>query len=314
MGYSREKESFFGKDTEITPHSISSCTSLSQSLIYITLAAVVMHFPLSAIAQNQLTCRPTDNVTASQTEARPSQVSIETILLDPRIKRCKKTVPDIKRLLQLKNATVVDVQDTQNFKKTNIPNSINFPRHIVKTKSFLKTRHLLVVGEGFNDEQLFGTCLELIDHGFQHVSILEGGVQRWLRLLGSTKSVDAKTALPVIQPRDVYTALEENDWKVVVLDINKEIELLNLFPNREVMGVGQFQNEYRLSGGVGKYLFVSKDGAGYSYAKKLLKSNDGANSFWLDGGGQEFNRFLQNREIMLAKLQRGDVRRSGCGL
>lgn len=315
MHHSREKESFYCRVKELFSHPCFPLNYVIQTIKCSLLLAVFMQLPTSAAAQSEkLSCKPTDTNTSHLVEKRSSNSTVRNILSDPNIRHCKKSDEEIKRIFQSKKVTVVDVQEPRNFSQAHIEDSINIPEYSIKAKSFLKMRPVAVVGEGFNDYRNFETCLDLLSHGFQEVTVLEGGVRRWLHLLKPQTADGSQHAVPYISPRDVFVSMKTKDWMIVTVDRIKKQQLLNLFPDRKVVGIDTFLKGYMDFESKGKFLFVSNDGEGYSKYKELLRDWGVTGSFWLEGGFQGFSLFSRNRNIMLTKMQRVNVRKSGCGL
>jgi rhodanese-related sulfurtransferase len=87
---------------------------------------------------------------------------------------------------QLKNRqdiTLVDVRDAGEFEKFRIPGSINIPLFAIKTKTFLKSKPLVLINNGQNYKQLTDECTVLSKAGFI-VSMLDGGLYQWKRKNG----------------------------------------------------------------------------------------------------------------------------------
>jgi len=70
----------------------------------------------------------------------------------------------------------VDVRNELIFNKVHISNSINIPLSLIKTKTFLKNKTTILVGNGWNEQSLIDECISLKNNGFKSVKVLAGGI------------------------------------------------------------------------------------------------------------------------------------------
>ncbi len=78
---------------------------------------------------------------------------------------------------------LVDVRNSQEFKKFHIPGSMNIPLFALKTKGSLKSKPLVLINEGRSYKDLIAEGSTLSRAGFT-VSILEGGLWQWQQKKG----------------------------------------------------------------------------------------------------------------------------------
>lgn len=93
----------------------------------------------------------------------------------------QKCTVHVKYIKKLKNTIIVDVRDKKYFKIKKVANSINIPLKLIKTKSFLKNKKTLIMGNGWNEHLLIDECMKLKKNGFKSVSVLSGGVVSWYK-------------------------------------------------------------------------------------------------------------------------------------
>ena len=72
----------------------------------------------------------------------------------------------LQKLKDRMGTSIVDVRGAGAFDQFRIPGSINGPLHVVKTRSFLKTKQFILVDEGCRYEFLAKECRKLVDAGF----------------------------------------------------------------------------------------------------------------------------------------------------
>lgn len=73
---------------------------------------------------------------------------------------------------------LIDIRRKSDFDRVRIPGSINIPLFAVKTKTFLISKRLALISEGYGYSELERECRKLRESGFT-VSILTGGLQCW---------------------------------------------------------------------------------------------------------------------------------------
>lgn len=117
-----------------------------------------------------------------------------------------------------KKIILVDVRSKSEFEKFRIPGSINIPLFAIKTKTFLKSKSLILVNEGYNPGQLQQEC-EVLEHAGFHVRVLYGGFNAW-KEQGYTLDGDifAQSKLNRIPAQSLFAEKENEDW--IVIDIS----------------------------------------------------------------------------------------------
>ncbi|MDY0164390.1 rhodanese-like domain-containing protein [Desulfobotulus sp.] len=73
---------------------------------------------------------------------------------------------------------LVDVRPEEAFARYHIPGSLNMDFHEIRVRSFLSTKPLVLINEGFALGRLAESCEDLSKEGFQ-VAILAGGLVAW---------------------------------------------------------------------------------------------------------------------------------------
>ena len=85
-------------------------------------------------------------------------------------------------VIHLSNAqtVLVDVRDKTNFDRFHISGAINLKPAEVKTKSFLRGRKVILIGNGKSEHQLYGLCRHLKSSGNKNIHVIRGGIISWL--------------------------------------------------------------------------------------------------------------------------------------
>lgn len=123
--------------------------------------------------------------------------------------------------LNQKKVVLVDVRPKTEFERVWIPGSLNIPSHFLKTKTYLKGRHLVLVDTGHAWLPLEAVCKELKQVGFR-TSILSGGILAW-QSAGGVLSGDAASLMSSreISPL-VFDREKDIEGRIVVFVTHRE--------------------------------------------------------------------------------------------
>ena len=78
------------------------------------------------------------------------------------------------------NAAVVDTRSFQEFSRFHIDGALNLGTGELRVKGFLRGKHVVLVGDGKSERELYAACGELKRIGFKQVQVLHGGMPAWL--------------------------------------------------------------------------------------------------------------------------------------
>lgn len=228
------------------------------------------------------------------------------------------TVKKVRYMLKQKqNLFLVDVRPKEQFQKVRIPGSLNFPLHGIKTKTFLKSRPIILIGKGFEYNRMEIEIKRLKKRGFKP-RILHGGISGWYQAKGDIEGdLLEVSGYNKIKPLDFY--LEKNFDKWLVLNISKKEskEVKKILPYalhvpvtkdpgsiNKILSVlrspGKKQKRYR------SILVLSETGNGYPLIEKELLKAGVLNTFYMQGGVKHYRQFLRH----LALSQRPKSKRT----
>jgi len=121
----------------------------------------------------------------------------------------------LQKLKEKQDLVLVDVRNAKEFEKFRIPGSVSIPLFALKTKTFLKSKPLVLVNEGHTYKPLREQCAILSEAGFS-VSILDGGLYQWRRKGGPLEGdVFAQRELSEISPQTFFAGRGYENWMVV---------------------------------------------------------------------------------------------------
>ena len=151
---------------------------------------------------------------------RPIQEKLDALIFSEKTKKRKAsdliTVSNVRRLQQPTSLVLVDVRRDEAYQTLHIPGSINIRQTSIKTKTFLKFRQVVLVDQGPQYSGLARLADQLRKAGFQHVSILDGGLSAWAQakapLVGDAF---VKLSLNRITPEQYFAERHYEHWLVI---------------------------------------------------------------------------------------------------
>jgi len=238
-------------------------------------------------------------------------------------KKCNKfSDQDIKSWRQ-DSVTVVDIRSTDQYASWHVPGSLNIPEYAVKTKTYLKPTHLVLMDDGLSNLALMSACKSLLATGFKNVSIVEGGVQRWRQLIGTRRDRQAVDRMQLITPKQYLTVMNEYRWLVIALDVD-------LTATKSLFGRSHYLVHSESGGELSHQLDLLKKKNGSLQNHRLLVVNQKGNDYskldrhaltsqldsvyFMEGGLEEYRSYLSMHSAMIAKVNAKPIRRNECGI
>ena len=225
---------------------------------------------------------------------------------------------------------LVDVRGREEFNKVNIPGSINIPLHAVKTKTFLKSGPIVLIGKGFEYSRMEMEIQKLSKRGFK-ARVLNGGIYAWYH----SKSPVAGDLIELntynkITPLDFYTSKDFDNQLIVDVSKKQSKDLKMVFPyavhvpaSRGMDSVVSVLSSDRINQSkirvskesktqIERYkkdnhrtaVIVNEDGEGYERVEKTLLKAGISNVYYLNGGAKGYKQFLHN--LALSQRPRSD--------
>lgn len=218
---------------------------------------------------------------------------------------------------------LIDVRRDEEFQLYQIPSSLNLRPFSIKSKRYLKNKHIVLVNEGHYLSQLDDLCARLKAEGFPYVTVMAGGLHAWQQagfpIIGDRLAL---SKLSQISPAELIASLHERDWKFIDLDQSLP-GLANLLTisgavDYQASGAGfisavnQANTQFKETDLTG-FLVVSSHGDNYELVERKLQLTDAKNVFYLSGGVSEFKRFLNTHSSLISRLARGFKEPHRCG-
>jgi len=252
----------------------------------------------------------------------------ETLLnsVDERlIKSCEMGYEEVKRRLLSKSIELVDTRPAQTFASYRIDGSLNMSAFEIKSKGYLKDKHLVIVGDSANLLESSVLCRDLKQNGFKKVNFIKGGIGAWNdKLVGRDAHSIERWMLGKITPRKFVSLKSKMEW--LVLDIsNDDLSEKKSGSNYDDLKVvplviDDVNNLNKVRGHTDSFLnkalygflVVSRNGERYSEAENYLNTHNINNVYYLDGGAEAYSKYMSERKVFLARLKRGPVQSKSC--
>lgn len=155
-------------------------------------------------------CQASENYLAQTEEARNAAL--------PELDfSCLTNIPSVSS--QLASYQLIDVR-TQADQAFPLANSWNIPISQLKTKSFLKSHQLMLIGDGFSRVTAAAHCAVLKKFGFGNVKILVGGIDAW-QTYKRDRHLPVSTALKAVSAQQVLHEYFNN--KVVLIAATQSV-------------------------------------------------------------------------------------------
>lgn len=217
-----------------------------------------------------------------------------------------------------KEAFVVDIRDAADFQQLRIPGSLNIPLFAVKTKSFLKSKSIILVNSGHEYSTVQNDTVMLRQNGFD-VSILWGGLYYWYLREAPMEGDRFKAAsLSVISPDIFFHERNYANWNIIDTSSVKT-DVANYFkggihhiPYSGTEFLTVVRNVFKHDRNC-FFMILNKDGTGYAEIKADLKRIAIQEVFFLQGGFQAYRRtFEKQMRIMKKERQNMGCKKKDC--
>lgn len=240
------------------------------------------------------------------TETKPVAVRFENRTRD---RSCHVSVTSARKELQTSRVALVDVRHPDAFNRYSIPTSLNIPLYAVKTKDFLKDKHVILLNEGASTGVLEQACGDLRRAGFSKVSVMEGGLHAWAEqggpIAGDILAVDQ---LKWMTPQDLFAERQYDDWIVFDFSAKRNPEMRQWLPKKlepvKFSAKAAATIKATTAGKKGQnralpnILIVNEKGAGYDKIESLMRKAGLNQVYYLEGGLAGYRDFLTQQTAM----------------
>jgi rhodanese-related sulfurtransferase len=210
----------------------------------------------------------------------------------------------LKRLKGEPDLVLADVRSPAEYARLRIAGSLGIPLAFLRSKSFLKARSVILVGDGFRNSALLEECRRLRQEGID-AALLDGGLAAW-SLKGYPLQGDRLelSALRRVSPQVAHQ--ERGRTAVTVLAFSRELRPENPTAFGSLVhfpaGFTDPGSAARLKAAVARtgclepVLVATEAGDGYDLLARQL-SDAGISAFFLDGGLTAYRRHIEELSL-----------------
>lgn len=221
------------------------------------------------------------------------------------------------------NVIIVDVRPQKDYEHYHLPGSLNIPAYSIKTKSFLKSKPLILVDDGVSVASLLSVCGSLKASGFASVTVFGDGVHAWRELMTNNTGFKLKQDLRELTPKQFVSVKNEYQWLIILLDKNID-DIKKDFGRFRIIAYSKGDTVFARNLGqafasrnpVGdrRLLFVSRDGAGYAGIDAGMFKTYSNSMYYLEGGLEAYRKYVKTRSALLARVNAKPKQEKGCGI
>ena len=212
--------------------------------------------------------------------------------------------------------TFIDVRSPELFRLGHIQGSLNLPLFTIKGRAFLRQKSLVLLDEGYNDENLLDEAERLQSLGFANIRVLRDGFRGWQQLGAETEGQNitsselATIAADRIQPVHLLpgwllvnlgTEAGLRGWDPGMTTVSVASDMQTL-PTNLAAALDQNPSTRRL-------LVANEAGANYEIVEATVRSATRVPIFYLGGGLRAYQQSLarelamQNRKLVTISSQ-----------
>lgn len=226
--------------------------------------------------------------------------------------RCEESVSASLGNLTAPNTILIDVREAKYYNLFHIEHSLNIKPHQIATKSYLKNKNVILIGNGYHQTSLHKKCRALKQSGFVSVSVLKGGVQAFVR--NNRVKIDGNEvnqSLYYLTPQDMLDITKPEEYLLVNITGQKD-DRLKVYLPRVVTTSGQVNSKpqqkeiltiINKKPKISNLLIVGADNFQYPALYKLNQMDSNKTIFFLKGGLSELTRFEKNIKAILGKKE-----------
>ena len=185
----------------------------------------------------------------------------------------------------------LDVRSAEEFSRAHAPRAMNLPLFSLKSRIEMRSRRVVLFGDGATPESLLAEVLVLRAHGFEHVAVLNGGIAAWVRAGGAVEgTMKSATRLSSVTAAKFDRSNATNPWLCVAVGTvkRKELELIPMLQAADVSELEKIleKSVWPVSGGLPfrPVLIIVADPRIQARIESRFGGNQAQQLFYLDGG------------------------------
>jgi len=121
----------------------------------------------------------------------------------------------IKSLQQNEKFILIDVRLSKKFAAAHIRDSINMPLETIKARTFLKSKNIVIIDDGWGNSLTEMEIVKLNTMGFKSVNLLFGGLKTWRDNGGGVAGVGGDISINEVEPKALFRGLNSKKWTII---------------------------------------------------------------------------------------------------
>lgn len=214
-----------------------------------------------------------------------------------------------------RETVILDIRGQADVDQCRIPGSLHIPLHAVRTREFLKSRRLVLVGRNGFDEREEAECARLNTEGFI-AFLLDGGISAWSAAGRPVEGEGCQAeSLNAVSPVEWLASRRDDRWLLVNACRSKQSDGLRLIPQAvilpdpENLDVLRSLIGRRPAGQPFTLLLFDDDGSDIPKLAQALAKSKLPRLLFLEGGITHYQAFLE-RQAALVDAQRSSSRKA----
>lgn len=93
---------------------------------------------------------------------------------------CGVSIDEYKKLAGERDVLLVDIRPADQYALFKIDGALNLDGAELRSKQWWREKHVILLGSGKGEQELYSLCAQLKAKGYRHVEVLRGGMGAWL--------------------------------------------------------------------------------------------------------------------------------------
>jgi rhodanese-related sulfurtransferase len=249
-------------------------------------------------------------------EAKPTKKT-QVAVVKPDLS-CAVEPREVAHLLKSSNMVLIDTRRSTDFVNFHIDGAMNLNPAEVRSKSFLRGKSVILIGNGKGERELYIDCSRLKSNGFKQARVLQGGISAWLAsdldVYGQPPNSEQLTRLTpselLIESQfEANLILVEAGQDAVQKQIKGSIVIPDEKPETIQSAIDKHRRKLK-SGAVAAVVLVVKQETDYETLSQAIKP---VPLLVYSGTAEAFAQQLAQQAAVWAAQAKGPKQPSGCG-
>lgn len=215
---------------------------------------------------------------------------------------CRIDYPAAIKSLVNSKAVFIDTRSDEQYAQSHIRGSVNLTTYKIRTKSYLKSKNLVLVGKGPELHHLYRACLDLRKAGFQHLHVLDKGLYGWVRNGGALVPKTGSAGLNYISAEELIRGAGYREYGLINISSARSPSSIKQYV-RNVKTVNSPENIAGILNELDgqKVILAVSDKKLLPELERIIRRYDKIQLVLLEGGATAYERYYATYRAKLAK-------------